>query len=144
MEFVGVQMPNRNYLAVSENRQLFSILTLDDMNRCRVGFYTVCPTDFVLLDYTSQHCLVALYLGNDEIVRKNCKRTIENRNFDPIWIRSPGSAFWTYALSIPTAVTKRCRTHGFSSDFEPSQTLTLEGTGMLNDSHNCEIYGKEF
>ena len=105
-EFVSIQMPKGNYLAVSERRQLFSILTLDDMNRCKEGFYTVCPAEFVLLDYTSQHCLIALYLGNDEIVRKNCERTIENRNFDPIWIRSPGSTFWTYALSTRTTVTK--------------------------------------
>ena len=133
-EFVSIQMPRGSYLAVSENRQSFSILTLDDMNRCREGFYTVCPADFVLLDYTSQHCLIALYLGNDIVVRKNCKRTIEHRNFDPIWIRSPGSTFWTYSLSTPTVITKRCRSHGLSVDFEPSITMTLEGTGVLNDS----------
>ena len=143
-EFVSIHMPKGTYFAVSENRQIFSIMTSDDMSKCREGYYTICPADFVLLDYTSQHCLIALFLGNDEIARRNCKRTIEDRNFDPIWIRSPGSTFWVYSLSAPTRITKKCKAPDPSIGYKPSQTMMLEGTGILNDSYECLIFGKNF
>ena len=72
-EFVSIRVPKGILLTVSENKQLFTLMTQDDLNQCKEGFFTICPADLVLMDRTAQHCLIALYLGNDEIVRKTCK-----------------------------------------------------------------------
>ena len=54
-------------------------MTQEELNQCRREFFSICPADLVLMDETAQHCLIGLYLGNDEIVRKTCKITRKSK-----------------------------------------------------------------
>ena len=44
-EYVSVKINIWAYLSVAENKQLSSVLTPEDMNRYKEGYYTVCPAD---------------------------------------------------------------------------------------------------
>ena len=142
--FVSIRVPEGTYLAISTDRQSYAVLTHEDLNKCQSGYYTICPADFVILDAQAKHCLIALYTGKDDVVQQKCQRTIEDKNFDPIWVRSAGTSFWIYSLSARTRVTKKCKAHGPTVDFQPTTTLELAGTGVLNLSYNCFVYGPTF
>jgi hypothetical protein len=79
-------MPKGILLAVSEDKQAFALMTQNELNQCQEGFFTICPADLVLMVRIAQHCLIALYLGNEDVVRRTCKRTIKSKSFDAVWV----------------------------------------------------------
>jgi hypothetical protein len=40
--------PETRYMAVSESRQYYSLLTTADLNKCQQGLFTICESDFPL------------------------------------------------------------------------------------------------
>jgi hypothetical protein len=78
-----------SYLTVAESRQFFILMTPYILSKCTQDLYTVYPSDMILKTTGEQNCLIALFLGNMDIVLKKCKRLILNESFEPIWIRSP-------------------------------------------------------
>ena len=132
-EFVSFRMPKGIPLAVSEDKQLFTLMTQEELNQCKEGFFTTSPADSVLTDETTQHYLIALYLGNYEIVRKTCKRTIESKTFDAYGFEHQVK----YSLSTPIKIVKQCQTLSPILESKTSIIMELHGTGMLSDTEKC-------
>ena len=51
-EFVKSRMPKGIWVAVSEDKQLFTLMTYEELKE---GFFTICPADLELMEETTQH-----------------------------------------------------------------------------------------
>jgi hypothetical protein len=100
------------YLAVAESRQFFAVISPQLVSKCKQEIYTVCPSDVVLMAAGEQHCLIALFLGKEDIAFRKCKRLVMNDSFEPIWIRSPDYSYWIYNLNSPQRITVQCHETG--------------------------------
>ena len=83
-EFISIRNFKDILLTVSRDRQK---VTTSNASQYQEGIFTIGPTDFVLVDETAQHGLIALYLEKDEVVKRTCKRTIENETSNAVWSR---------------------------------------------------------
>jgi hypothetical protein len=135
-EFISIRTFKDILLAVSKDRQRFTTMTQEELSQCQEEIFTICPADFVLIDATAQHGLIALDLGKDEVVRRACKRTIENETSDAVWSRVPNNSLWIYSVSLSTRINKPCQTPSPVLERKSSLSIDLEGTKPLNKKLN--------
>jgi len=60
-------IPETMYLAVSESRQYYSLLTPAELHSCQQGLFTMCESDFPLYHKRTPSCTGALYFGKHEL-----------------------------------------------------------------------------
>jgi hypothetical protein len=92
------------YLAVAEDRQFFTNLTIEMLAKCISDFYTICPSNIVLRKSSDINCLIALFRGKTKTAMRKRRRVFLN-DFEPRWIRSPDAKYWVYSLMEPTHIT---------------------------------------
>ena len=56
--------PQTMYMAVTESRQYYSLLTLADLQNCQQGVFTICESKFPMCHRTTPSSLAALNLVN--------------------------------------------------------------------------------
>ena len=120
------------------------MMTPHVLSKCTQDLYTVYPSDLVLKTAGEQNCLIALFLGKVDTIRKRCKRLMLNESLEHIWIRSPDSSYWINSLSSPQHITVQCQEVGSPQTSKPSYQITLEGTGVLPNSSSCYIHAEDF
>jgi hypothetical protein len=82
--------PEAPYLAVTENRQYYSLLTEADLQQCRRGVFTICEATFAFMHKTRATCASALYFGQTDLAHKLCRKFILNEYFNPVWLQVRG------------------------------------------------------
>jgi hypothetical protein len=133
--------PETTYLAVTENRQYYSLLTTADLQQCKKGLFTICEATFPFIHKTRATCASALYFGQVELVHKICRKVILVKNFNPVWLQAKGPRpFWVYSLPSSIVVTKRCKVN----DTTTSSSIELTSTGILDEDTNCQFYSEDF
>jgi hypothetical protein len=132
------------YLAVSESRQFFTVMTSHMLSKCTQVLYTVCPSDLVLKAAGEQNCLIALFLEKMDNKLTKCKRFVLNESLETVWIRSPDFSYRIYRLSAPQEVTVQCQELGSPQNQKSSYQITLGGTGVLPNSSSCYIHAENF
>jgi hypothetical protein len=105
--------PETPYLAVTDNRQYYSLLTTADLQQCKKGSVTVCEATFPFIHKNQATCTSALYFGQIDLPHKFCRKFILNEKFNPVWLQAKGfHPFWIYSLPSPIIVTKKCKVNG--------------------------------
>jgi hypothetical protein len=132
------------YLTVAESRQFFTMFSPYLLSERKQEIYIVCPSDIVLRTAGEQHCLIALFLGKEDIALRKCKRWVLNDSFEPICIRSPDYSYWIYSLSSPQKITIQCHETGSPPHSQSSYQMLIEGTGVLLNSSSCYIHAETF
>jgi hypothetical protein len=121
--------PEAPYLAVTENRQYYSILTTANLQQCK-GLFTMCEAIFSLAK-----SLGFVFLS-DFLAYKFCRKFIRNENCNPIWLQAKElRPFWIYSLPSPVTVTKKCKLNSTTQRFN----IQLS-TGILDEVTNCQLY----
>jgi hypothetical protein len=116
-----------SYLVMAESRQFFTSMSSYVLSKRSQHLYTVCPSDMVLKTAGEQNCLIALFLGQMDIVLKKCKRLMLNEPSEPVWIRSPDVNYWFIVLALPH-VTVQCQATGPPQTSMSNYQKTLDGT----------------
>jgi hypothetical protein len=133
--------PEASYLAVTENRQYYSLLTMADLQQCKKGSVTICEATFPFIHQNQATCTSALYFGQAEFAHRLCRKFILNEKFTPVWLQAKGvQPFWIYSLPSPMVVTKKCTVNGTTRSF----TIELSRTGILREDINCQFYSEAF
>jgi hypothetical protein len=133
--------PETSYLAVTENRQYYSLLTTADLQQCKKGSVTICEATFPFIHKNQATCSSALYFGQTDFAYKLCRKLILNEKFNPVWIQAKGfHPFWIYSLPSATIVTKKCKVNGTTQ----SSNIELSHTGILKEDINCQFYSEAF
>jgi hypothetical protein len=128
------------YLAVTENRQYYSLLTTADLQQCKKGLFKICEATFPFIHKTRATCASALYFGQIEFVHKMCRKVILVENFNPVWLQDKGPLpFWIYSPPSSIIVTKRSKVNGTTSS-----SIELTNTGILDEDTNCQFYSEDF
>jgi len=134
-------IPETMYLAVSESRQYYSLLTPADLHNCQQGLFTICESDFPLYHKRTPSCTGALYFGKHDLAHEHCNKIILRKAFKPVWIHHKGTpSFWIYSLPMSVKVTKTCRVNGTMRGTD----LDLKGAGILNVEENCQVFSENF
>jgi hypothetical protein len=76
--------PETPYLAVTEHRQYYSLLTTADLQQCKKGSVTICEATFPFIHKNQATCTSALYFGQADFANKFCRKLILNEKFNPI------------------------------------------------------------
>jgi len=77
--------PETMYMAVSESRQYYSLLTAADLHKCQQGLFTICESEFPLF-HKRTPCSGALYFGKHDMAHEHCNKVILRKTFKPVWI----------------------------------------------------------
>jgi hypothetical protein len=134
-------IPESMYMAVTESRQHYSLLTLADLHKCQQGLFTICESDFPLYHKGTPSCSGALYFGKGKLAHEHCNKVILRKDFKPVWIHQRGiPSFWIYSLSTSIKVTTTCRNNGTIISVD----LEIKGTGVLHEEENCQIFSEHF
>lgn len=144
-KFISFDIPNA-YLAVSGKNQIYTVMTEKDLQTCQEGYYTFCPAKLPFYSRNFKNCLVSLYTGNAENIKKLCTKVVESGEFDPIWISVPYSMAWIYSLSQETKVERHCKVERGveTSPAQADEELWLNGTGILYNAPGCSLIGADF
>jgi hypothetical protein len=133
--------PETLYLAVTENRQYYSLLTMADLQQCQLGIVVICAATFSPIHKTRASCSSALYFGQKTFIHQNCRKVILGENFNPVWIYVKGVyPFWIYSMPSAITVTKSCRSNGTTR----SSTMYLSHTDNLMEDTHCQMYSEAF
>jgi hypothetical protein len=133
--------PETPYLAVTENRQYYSLVTTADLQHCKKGPVTICEATFPFIHKNQATCTSALYFGQTDFSHKLCRKLILTGKFNPVWIQAKGShPFWIYSLPSSIIVTKTCKMNGTTH----SSNMELSHTGILKEDINCQFYSETF
>jgi hypothetical protein len=129
------------YLAVSESRQYYSLLTAADLHSCQQGLFTICGSEFPLYHKRTSSCSGALYFGKHDLAHEQCNKVILRKTFKPVCNHHKGTpSFWIYSLPMPVKVTKTCRVNGTMR----STYIDLKGAGILCVEENCQVFSESF
>ena len=60
-------VPEAIYMAVSESKQYYSLLTSADLQICQQGMFTICESEFPLYHKCTPSCSGALYFGKNKL-----------------------------------------------------------------------------
>jgi uncharacterized protein YoxC len=133
--------PETMYMAVSESRQYYSLLTSADLQKCQQGLFTICESEFPLYHKSTPSCSGALYFGKHDLAHEHCNKVILRKHFKPVWIHYKGTPrFWIYSLPMSIKITKTCRRNGTIESVD----LKNEGAGILYEEENCHIFSERF
>jgi hypothetical protein len=69
-------LPETMYMAVSESRQYYSLLTSADLHNCQQGLFTKCKSEFPLYHKRTPSCSGALYFGKNDLGHEYCNKII--------------------------------------------------------------------
>jgi hypothetical protein len=134
-------VPETMYMAVTESRQYYSLLTAADLHKCQQGLLTICQVEFPLYHKRTPKCSGALYFGKHNLAHEHCDKVILRRNFKPVWIHYKGTpSFFIHSLHMSTKITKTCRVNGTMR----STDMTIEGIGILHMEDNCQVFSENF
>jgi hypothetical protein len=78
------------YMAVTESRQYYSLLTSADFQKCQQGIFTICEPEFPLYHKATSSCLGALYFGKHDLAHEHYDKVILRKYFKPVWIHQNG------------------------------------------------------
>ena len=84
--------PQTMYMAVSERRQYYSLLTAADLHKCQQGLFTICESEFPLFHKRTPSCSGALYFGKHDMAHEHCNKVILRKTFKPVWIHYKGES----------------------------------------------------
>jgi hypothetical protein len=133
--------PDTVYMAVTESRQYYSLLTSADFQNCQQGMFTICDSEFPLYHKATPSYSGALYFGKHDLAHEHCDKVILREDFKPVWIHQKGIPnFWIYSLPAPIKVTKTYKVKGITNSID----VDLEGTGILYEEENCQIFSEDF
>jgi hypothetical protein len=94
-------IPETMYMAVTESRQYYFLLTQAELQNCQQGVFTICESKFPLYHKATPSCLRALYFGKHTLVHEHCNKIILRKDFKPVWIHQSGNHnFWIYSLPM--------------------------------------------
>jgi hypothetical protein len=134
-------VPEVMYMAVTESRQHYSLLTLADLHKCQQGLFTICESDFPLCHKGTRSCSGALSFGKNKMAHEYCNKINLKRDFKQVWIHHKGAPnFWIYRLPTSIKITKTCRYNGTSNSVD----LEIKETGILYEEENCQIFSSNF
>jgi hypothetical protein len=103
-------IPETMYMAVTESRQYYSLLTSADFQNYQQGMFTICESEFPLYHKATTPCSGALYFGKHDLAHEHCNKVILRKDFKPVWIHQKGiPTFWIYSLPAPIKITKTCK-----------------------------------
>lgn len=139
-QFVTIQT-YYDYIAISEDKQFYALLTPADLQSCVRGSYTVCAPNVPLYARKTQSCETALLFADTIGIQDNCVINI-NHNFRPQFHKSPKMDYWIFSVQHPTKIVQRC----VQANGSTSQTteLVLKGTGILKNSGKCYVHSEHF
>ena len=127
------------YMAVSESRQYYSLLTTADSNNCQKGLFTICESP--LYHKRTPSCSGALYFGKHALAHEHCNKIILRKTLKPVWIHYKGTpSFLIYSLPLSMKITKTCRVNGTIR----STDLEIEGVGILHVEESCQVFSESF
>jgi hypothetical protein len=102
--------------------------------------FTICDSEFPLY-HNATPCSGALYFGKHDLAHEHCNKIILRKDFKPVWIHQKGIPnFWIYSLPAPIKVTKTCKIKGITNSID----IDLEGTEILYEEENCQIFSEDF
>jgi hypothetical protein len=134
-------LPETMYMAASESRQHYSLLTSAYLHNCPQGLYTICESEFPLYHKRTPSCSGDLYFGKHALAHEHCNKITLRKTFKPVWILYKGTpSFWIYSLPLSMKVTKTCRINGTIR----STDLHIEGVGILHVEENCQVFSESF
>jgi hypothetical protein len=84
-------IPETMYMAVTEGRQYYSLLTPADLQNCQQGVFTICESKFPLYHKATPSCSGALYFGKHNLAHEHCNKIILRKDFKPVWIHQSGN-----------------------------------------------------
>jgi len=129
--------PETMYMAVSESRQYYSLLTAAYLHKCQQVLFTICESEFPLFHKRTTSCSGALYFGKHDMAHEHCNKVILRKTFKPVWIHYKGNSnFWIYVLPASVKIAKSCRINGTMK----STDVEIEGTGILHVEDNCQVF----
>jgi len=68
--------PKSMYMAVTESRQYYSLLTPADLHKCQKELFTICKSEFPLYHKRTPSCSGALYFGKPDLAHRHCNKVI--------------------------------------------------------------------
>jgi hypothetical protein len=134
-------IPEKMYVAVTESRQYYSVLTSPDVQNCEQGMFTICESEFPFYHKVTPSCLGALYFGKHELAYEHSNKVILRKDFKPVWIHQNGVPnFWVYSLPVPTKITQTCNVKRVTKTFDKEK----RGTGILYEEEKCQVFSENF
>lgn len=131
-----VQLEEEHF-AVSQDGELYALLSDADLQSCRKGELLICPAGVPLFERHRPTCVSALYFGDVEDVKKLCAWTVLLAPHRPILFQDPESKTWTYSLASRARTITTCRGGGVAEDY-------LQGVGTLSLAAGCAIRADGF
>lgn len=125
-------LPSMNYLAMSENRNIYA--TLDIINKCFLLTQEslICDSpDSFHFTHVEPICETDLLTSSSDLLT-NCETRITNTKYE-IWHKLTKPNSWIYVLPKRTDITISCIDAS-------TVTINLMHTGVLTTKNNCKIY----
>jgi hypothetical protein len=121
-------------LAVSSDRRSYMILPAEYIQNCRQGIVTICEGIVPVTERVYETCLSRLFFGTSQGYTL-CTREILMDDFRPVFRRLPFENSWLYSVAKLTRVECKC----VSARECPTNTTSIEGTGILQQPEGCDL-----
>lgn len=126
-------LPNFDYLAVSENRNVYTILKNTDTCISISEFDLICDLREPIFSVKAQTiCEIEILLTNPKQIPIACDTRLMNTQLE-IWHKLKRTNTWIFVLSKPTDVTLNC-------EHPEVKNLLLSHTGIISIGSDCKIY----
>lgn len=143
-QFLQVKSESQ-YLAVATNRQSYTVLSQEEVNKCLKPPYGICLISAPLYIGTAcQHCAYALFIGDQLKILQLCKREVLTNFQTPILYAGPDGDYWIYSTPIPIKSVIKCPSSKNDIREITREIKLLNGTGMIQNIRNCHVYSNYF
>jgi len=131
--------PESEFLAVSNNRELYYYLSLTELQSCSQHTMAVCTPSQTILKSTKPSCLFNLFSGNTNNIENMCDlKTL--KSFDPIFHRPAHGFEYVYSVDRLTNLHATC-----DNEHDKQQVpQNVSGSGLLLIPNSCTVYGNTF
>ena len=127
--------PPKEYLAVSQDLQYFLDFDSADLQNCHGYELKICKTHWPLKRAPQNACLIAAFLGQNDIVTQTCPITIK-ATMNPFFYNAPNTNDWIFSVSERCRVTVICNNPN-NEDVDKKLEF-IEGTGTLSLGPHCD------
>ena len=124
------------YIGIQHNEQNYLLLTEASFSRCNKGSIVTCKADIAVFDSQTNTCESSFFF-KAENTHQLCRRKLLVHHNTPSLQRY--GAIWVYQFATQHRVTLHCE----KANAQLPRTLTLEGTGLLQNLTGCHITSPE-
>jgi len=130
--FIFIQS-TQDYLIVEKNKQYYSLMTQDQINKCiNIKPGIICDSNIPLAKSNKPNCEFQMFLTQSNISNECEVKSVTI--FKDIWLQLKNSNSWLYATHIPLEVVISCQ--------ETVENTIINKTGLLTLKPNCKAFTK--